>query len=280
MSERISIGPGQFIFVTVVTAWESAGERDLKGPPRTITCMREAHHQDIVQQHWSILCDFDGTIALDDVVDELLVRFGLAGWRELEERWRAGHIGSRECMSAQVELLDVRQDEFDAYLDLVVIDAAFPAFVARAREFGMSIRVVSDGLDYAIQRILSRHGLGELPIVANQLLSAGTPGRWRLKSPFAVASCRSGTCKCRQVSATQDGRRQLSLLVGDGASDFCVAGKADLVFAKGRLIEYCRLERISHRPIAGFADALELLPILTDSGRANPRPRPAIQSLY
>lgn len=227
---------------------------------------------------WSILCDFDGTIALDDVVDSLLERYGLAGWERLEQRWRDGQIGSLECMRGQVELLDVGLEELHAYVDSVAIDPAFPEFVARARTLAMPLRVVSDGLDYVIRRILTRYGLGELPVVANELLPADVPGRWRLNSPFAAEGCRSGTCKCALVQPTRAERIDLSLLIGDGASDFCVAAKADFVFAKSKLIEYCRVERIPHQPIAGFADAIKLLSTLTDLGQARPHITPFVQS--
>jgi 2-hydroxy-3-keto-5-methylthiopentenyl-1-phosphate phosphatase len=50
-----------------------------------------------------------------------------------------------------------------------------------------------------------------------------------------------------------------TLLVGDGASDFCVSGVVDLVFAKSRLIDHCLVNAIPHHPIASFADALPLL---------------------
>ena len=39
---------------------------------------------------WNILCDFDGTVTPDDVIDGLLERFGRPGWQELEDDWRAG----------------------------------------------------------------------------------------------------------------------------------------------------------------------------------------------
>ncbi len=51
--------------------------------------------------HWSILCDFDGTISLEDVIDSLLEKYGQPGWQELEDQWKAGKIGSRECMQGQ-----------------------------------------------------------------------------------------------------------------------------------------------------------------------------------
>ncbi|WP_442975539.1 hypothetical protein, partial [Salmonella enterica] len=60
-----------------------------------------------------MLCDFDGTIAHDDVIDSLLLRFGRAGWDRLEADWREGRIGSRECLAGQVALLDMSRDELD-----------------------------------------------------------------------------------------------------------------------------------------------------------------------
>jgi 2-hydroxy-3-keto-5-methylthiopentenyl-1-phosphate phosphatase len=52
------------------------------------------------------------------------------------------------------------------------------------------------------------------------------------------------------------------LLIGDGASDFCVAHVADFVFAKGKLIAHCIANNIPHAPIANFADAIALMSAL------------------
>ncbi|GLQ46895.1 2,3-diketo-5-methylthio-1-phosphopentane phosphatase [Dyella lipolytica] len=212
---------------------------------------------------WNILCDFDGTISVEDVIDSLLDRFGRPGWEALEQDWRAGRIGSRECMSGQVALLDMRQQELDAHLDGLWIDHAFPAFVARARELQTPIRVVSDGLDYAIHRILGRYDLDNLPLAANHLAPATPPRQWQLTSPFQAEGCRSGTCKCACVAQARTGGAK-TLLIGDGASDFCAADQVDFVFAKHRLIEHCRAAGIPYVPITGFEDALELLPRLLD----------------
>jgi len=211
---------------------------------------------------WTILCDFDGTIALDDTTDTLLERFARPGWESLEAQWRAGKIGSRECMAGQVALLDMSRAEFDAHLAERVIDPAFADFVSAANSAGASIEVVSDGLDSAIHSILARYGLDWLPTTSNRLESAGDRG-WQLAFPNASAMCRvaSGTCKCTRADKAQAARRQV-LLIGDGASDYCVAGAADFVFAKGRLAAHCRAQHIPHVPIDGFADARNLLPDL------------------
>jgi 2,3-diketo-5-methylthio-1-phosphopentane phosphatase len=211
---------------------------------------------------WTILCDFDGTVALDDTTDTLLESFSRAGWETLEADWRAGRIGSRECMAGQVALLDMSHAEFDAHLAQRTIDPAFADFVAAARAHDMPLEIVSDGLDAAIAAVLGREGFARLPVVSNRLEAAG-PRQWRLEFPHASALCRvgSGTCKCARAAKAQSARRRV-LLIGDGASDFCVAEAADFVFAKGKLIAHCQAKGIAHAAIAGFGDALALLPQL------------------
>jgi 2,3-diketo-5-methylthio-1-phosphopentane phosphatase len=206
--------------------------------------------------HWTILCDFDGTVAVDDTTDTLLERFGRSGWEVLESDWKAGRINSHDCMAGQVALLDMSRNELDAHLDAREVDPAFGAFVDAAHAQGMHLVVVSDGLDYAIRRILARTGFEALPIVANHLRQAGDR-EWSLQFPHASTDCRvgSGTCKCARARAAHE----RTLLIGDGASDFCVAETADFVFAKGKLIQHCKARSIPHAAISGFADALPLL---------------------
>ncbi|HTR00483.1 MAG TPA: MtnX-like HAD-IB family phosphatase [Candidatus Acidoferrum sp.] len=210
-------------------------------------------------ERWSILCDFDGTVSLVDVTDTLLSRFGMEGYQTLESAWAAGKIGSRECMGAQIALLDASKDELDSALDTIELDASFKAFVTLARKLGMPVKIVSDGLDYAIDRILRRHGLGDLPIYANKLTQVGER-RWQLQFPHSDKDCvkASGNCKCALVSGCQRNSGRV-LFVGDGGSDFCASGQADFVLAKLKLIEFCQQEDIDHLAIAGFEQALGFL---------------------
>jgi 2-hydroxy-3-keto-5-methylthiopentenyl-1-phosphate phosphatase len=216
---------------------------------------------------WTLLCDFDGTVSVEDTTDTLLERFGKPGWEVLEAEWRQGRIGSRDCMAGQVALLDMDKAELDAHLVERNIDPAFPDFVRTAQAQGMHVEILSDGLDYAIRSILARNAIDHLPITANRLESVAERG-WRLDFPNASATCSaaSGTCKCARAARFQQSltasRKKYVLMIGDGASDFCVSGSADFVFAKGKLIDYCRINSIPHAPIAGFADALTLLPAL------------------
>ena len=208
--------------------------------------------------NWFVLSDFDGTISLEDVTDLLLQRFARDGWQDIEASWVRGEIGSRACMAAQIDLLDLSKPELDAWLTEVEIDPAFAQFVSTARAQGIPLTVASDGLDYVIQSILLRYGLGSIPIVANRLVQIGERN-WRLDFPNARDECRkaSGTCKCALLRAAQQTHRVL--FFGDGASDFCVSHHADALLAKGQLIEYARREGIRHTPVSDFRNALPVL---------------------
>ena len=107
--------------------------------------------------------------------------------------------------------------------------------------------------------MLRRHGLGHLKIVASRLVQLAPRG-WELEFPFAGAGCvsASGTCKCAWAAAPLAAPGSRVLMIGDGASDFCVAGRADLNFASKRLLDHCLDHGLPHRAVANFSQALEL----------------------
>jgi len=203
-----------------------------------------------------LLVDFDGTIASVDTTDQLLERFAAPAWRDIEEDWKAGRIGSRECMVRQIDLVRASQAEMDAFVTGIEIDPEFAAFAELCARLGHSIAVVSDGLDRMVEVVLRRRGL-DLPYYANHLEWRGDD-RWRLTFPHARSDCQtlSGTCKCNFIAGTP---RELSIVVGDGRSDFCIAGRADLVLAKGALLEHCIAADLPHVAFANFGDATKIL---------------------
>ena len=208
--------------------------------------------------HVNVVCDFDGTIALEDVTDSLLDQFADPSWKHIEAQWLAGSFGSRECMARQVSLIEANYEALDRYLDAVEIDCSFPSFVEECETRGnFSLRVVSDGIDYAVKRILGNHGLSRLRVKANVLVALAN-NRYRLDFPHSASDCgaRAGTCKC--AIARNMSKPWLpdcaTILVGDGASDFCIASKADFVFAKDRLLAHCKANAIPHLPFGNFFD--------------------------
>ncbi len=108
-------------------------------------------------------------------------------WENIEEEWVNGHITARDCMARQVALLRAGRGDLDDFLDTVPVDPGFADFVALCRRKNRPLLIVSDGMDYPIRRILARHGLGGLPVIANRLLPRGNDG-YRLDFPYRHAS--------------------------------------------------------------------------------------------
>jgi 2-hydroxy-3-keto-5-methylthiopentenyl-1-phosphate phosphatase len=211
--------------------------------------------------HWHIVCDFDGTITPTDVIDNVLERFADPAWVDIEDQWLNGQMGSRECLSRQIALVKAYPAQLLSYFDSVTIDPGFPAFVDHVLNLGATLDIVSDGLEQGIARILSRHQLPLLPIIANGLRQVDQ-NSWRIVFPHASDACRaaSGNCKCR--SSPTDRR---VLVIGDGKSDMCVASTADFVFAKGRLADFCAQNGIPHARFDSFTELPAMLALLPDS---------------
>jgi 2,3-diketo-5-methylthio-1-phosphopentane phosphatase len=209
-----------------------------------------------------IICDFDGTITPQDTTDRVLEALADPAWRELEAQWVATEITASECMRGQIALIGGSQKDLDAVLDGAALDPGFADFVAWAERRGLPVAVVSDGVDYFITRILARHGLGRLPVVANRL--AGAPGGWRLEQPWTRKGCAagSGVCKCK-AAGPWAGDRPTMIYVGDGRSDFCVSGRTDLLFAKGALADYAAARGQAFVPFETFHDVTRALARLT-----------------
>ena len=219
------------------------------------TCERAARPgaDGAVIEPWVALLDFDGTISHQDVTDSLLRRYGRPGWQQIERAWANGLIGSRECMTQQIALLDMTPQAFYEHLCGVTLDPAFSAFLDLARARDMPVNVLSDGIAQAIGFIFERHAIVGVPVYANSIEHLGDSS-WQLHTPHDSADCtaRSAHCKCRTMAL---GARR-TLYIGDGASDYCAAGKADLVLAKGKLADYCSAQGIAHYPIHDFNDVI------------------------
>jgi 2-hydroxy-3-keto-5-methylthiopentenyl-1-phosphate phosphatase len=202
--------------------------------------------------HFAI--DFDGTIALEDTTDMLLDRRAEPAWLDVEKEWLAGRIGSRECLAQQAALIRATPEELDAALSDVSIDPDFVPFVAAASRIGSTMQVVSDGFDRCILPVLRRAGI-RLPVTSNRLRHVSA-NRWTAEFPSFAPDCQSmsGVCKCQAAQT-----KRTLVLIGDGRSDFCLASRADVVLAKGKLAAHCAESNYPFTPINSFADVLDWL---------------------
>jgi len=199
-----------------------------------------------------IVCDFDGTIARPDTVDELLEALADPAWRAVEELWRRGEIDSRECMARQIPLLRGGWSAIARFLDeRVALHPSFAPFAAWCASRGIALRIASEGIAQVIHHLLARERIAVTSVWASRL-DVRQDGRLALDFSHASGHTRCGAslCKC-EVFRPLPGR-PIRVLVGDGRSDFCAARWADVVFARATLLEHCRAEQIRCIPFESF----------------------------
>jgi HAD superfamily phosphoserine phosphatase-like hydrolase len=203
----------------------------------------------------SVFLDFDGTMTVVDSGVHLLQRLTSdSSWESIDELYAAGAIGSRECLTREWELLPHDEGVLrDATRDLELDPAAEP-LVVELRRRGVEVTVVSDGFGFFAEEVCGRLGV---PVLTNAVdWSTGALGFPNLDRCCPCSSC--GTCKQAPI---KDARRRgrTAVFVGDGVSDRKAALLADVLFAKGRLAEWCEFSGIEHVPFDTLADVYDAL---------------------
>jgi len=209
-----------------------------------------------MRRDFFVAIDFDGTIIEQDITDAVIQKFAKPGWEIPERLWETGGMGSRECLEIQMSLINEPLENILDYIDRFSIDAKFAGFISLLTEVGVSFAIVSDGFRIFVERLLRNAGFSELPpVYANDFLKK----RFGLKAVFpnTERQCLSGTCKCSVVENSSEGRP--IILIGDGRSDFCLARKAEYVFSKGRLSEFCSDNGLRYKAFEDFSDVAQYI---------------------
>jgi 2,3-diketo-5-methylthio-1-phosphopentane phosphatase len=211
-------------------------------------------------------CDFDGTITREDVIDGILEEFADPMWMDIEQSWINGEIGSRDCLAMQTKLIRTTERDLLDFSESLHVDETFIDFARYCRNKGFEIVILSDGIDLFIKSILDRYGVNDIRVYSNSLGSAN--GRYEMYFPYFRKDClsKSGICKCK-IMEELSSPLSINILVGDGRSDFCIARKADLTFAKSELLDFCRVEKIRHIAHREFGDIIEWMGSQIGKGR-------------
>jgi 2,3-diketo-5-methylthio-1-phosphopentane phosphatase len=202
----------------------------------------------------AVFLDYDGTISTRDTGVVLLERFAPPEWREIDDEYVRGAIGSRVCLLDEWDLLPKDEARLRAAAAEVPLDPGLDALVGALRSAGAELAVVSDGFGFYVHERLAELGVS---IVTNDVdWSTG-----ELEFPNADRCCACSSCgTCKQAPIKDAKHRGLTtVLVGDGASDQKAALLADVLFAKDGLARWCDRAGVAYRPFTTLADVHAVL---------------------
>lgn len=201
-------------------------------------------------------CDFDGTIALADVGDEVNYRFGGPETKNLGQSYVRGEIDSVECLTKQYALFEGSENEYQSFIQSLEIDPWFGSFLEALKERGDELIVLSDGMINYIKILFEKYSIEGVKIYSNSMVFKGN--KVEVSFPYHNPECdvRMANCKCSHMDHLEEIR---SVYIGDGVSDACGARKTDLTYAKvGRnLYEIMEKENLPFQPFKSFRDIME-----------------------
>jgi 2,3-diketo-5-methylthio-1-phosphopentane phosphatase len=207
----------------------------------------------------AVLVDFDETAAEQNVAELLLRHFGPPEWEVLRQQFRAGGMTLQEYQETTFRQIRANRQEMGRFAAARAnLRPGFLNMADYCQTKGIHLAIVSCGLDFYIQALLDRHGVGK----SARIYAVGTRATrlgLQFLYPHANPACHGwGNCKCRVLEQFR-GQGDRIVYVGDGRSDFCPAVKADLVFARGVLLQHCQERGVAHHPFEDFTPVLAAL---------------------
>jgi 2-hydroxy-3-keto-5-methylthiopentenyl-1-phosphate phosphatase len=221
-----------------------------------------------------VFSDFDGTIAVEDVGSRMFQTFAGGQANEIVRHYLDGSITARACLTRECEAVEsATPGVVEQFIGQFSLDPTFKGFVEFCSGRDIPLVVLSDGLDFYVERLLKINGFGELPFFSNHLefVSAGTLTKLVPSFPHTDAECLlCGNCK-RNHLLTLSADDDIIVYVGDGISDRCPVRYADIVFAKGSLIRYCQEQNITYHEFRNFNDVIQRLELTLHRKRIKKR---------
>ncbi len=202
----------------------------------------------------SVFVDFDGTLTVYDTGVHLLERLATGDWRRIDELYASGAIGSRECLVQEWDLLPRDERVLRQVAREVALDPDAERLVDELRRRGAEVLVVSDGFGFYAEEVCARLGVTLLTNTVEWTRGA-------LEFPNLDRCCPCSSCGTCKQAPIKDARRRgrTTVFVGDGTSDRKAALLADVVFAKGRLAEWCELSGVECIEFDTLADVYTTL---------------------
>ncbi len=182
--------------------------------------------------------DFDNTVTLGDVLNDMIRRFSVGDdWVDLEKYWLLGEITTIKCLTGQMKGIRITQKQLNQYLKTVQIDPYFSKLVDFLRKKGVSPVILSDNFEPFIKAILENNRIEGIKVFANHI-------KFHKDQPIPSFPYRNPNCPfcahCKKIHLREGHclSKTKIIYIGDGRSDFCPAMEADLVFAKDALLKY------------------------------------------
>lgn len=204
------------------------------------------------------LCDYDGTITLEDVTNLLVDYYTGTGWREtVLTPFRNGEIDHLQVMVDIYAPIKAPETELVDYsLKITRLRPGFAELYQFCLANHYDFVVVSGGLDFYIKPFMLEN------MRFFSYTGALSENGWLIRRPDFPLVESGQDFKVRVMEELKSENHYTdTIFCGDGRNDFPLAQKADKVFAveNSRLADLCRESGIAHQTFNDFFQVIEAL---------------------
>jgi len=209
-----------------------------------------------------VQCDFDSTIAADDVSFMLLDAFADGNWRQLLREYREDRIPVGVFNTKAFAMVKADKQtllDFILVKNKIRIRPGFNELLTYCAQRGFKFVIISNGLSFYIEAILKDIGVDNIEVFASE--AQFNPDGLKVKY--------IGPDGSELVSGFKDAYTKLFLsrgyrvvYIGDGKSDRSPASLARYIFARDDLLAYCREKNLKCTPFNDLNDVVRGLEVL------------------
>ena len=203
------------------------------------------HKSPFVMSNCRVFFDFDNTMTITDVLDNLIKEFSINNeWKTLQKAWEQEEIGTKECLEGQLKGVRITKKQLTTFLKKVELDHSSYKILSFLTKQGIPSVILSDNFTPIIEEILDHHGIRGVKVYANTLRYY--KDRLIPSFPYDNPFCPS-CAHCKKIHLTRDQHvNKLIVYIGDGRSDFCPAEVSDVIFAKDKLLAHMKKQGRDH----------------------------------
>jgi len=228
----------------------------------------------LYSRNFKIYVDFDGTITTKDIGEHMFLEFGdPEECKSIISKWLNETLNSKEVwfqLCATIKNFD--EAKFKLFLDGITIDPFFNEFITYTKEKDYDVTILSDGLDYYIDKIRERENFSELPLFCNKL-TFDKNNKLIPLFPYTDEECsKCANCKRNHILSSSNDE-DFTIYIGDGWSDTCAAEHCDFIFAKRSLLKYCEQNGLPYFPFNTFEDVQNIVEQLSTKKKLKKRHR-------
>ena len=210
-----------------------------------------------------IFCDYDGTITEEDVIQMVMREFAPPEWKTivadiLDHR----RLSIKDGLSQLFGLLESsRREEITQFvIEHVHFRIGFEALLSFCEARQIPFLVVSGGVDFIITPVLDRLK-SPLQLFCSHARFDET--RIQIDMPWLPKACEEcNQCACCKIRIMEDYStdKYYRITIGDSLTDLGMTERADLAFARARLLDYALEKKL---PVTEFNDFTDILSVLS-----------------